>query len=195
MNGTSIGLALSTLFLAACASGPRLHEDICTDALLIPGDEILEMGVDGSGRVIEIEYHTTAEHLPAAVRAAAEREIPGGTILSCEKEYHGGKTYWEVEKSVDGLKREIMFRSDGSVLSTEFEIALASAPRSVLDAAQRAVPGGELTSVEEVREGERVAFHVKLRKDGIRYKLIFTPAGELERKLRELAAEVEVPVR
>jgi len=48
--------------------------------------------------------------------------------------------------------------------------------------------------VEEVKSGGRVSYHVKKVGAGIRYKLIFDPAGKLERALRELQAEIEVPV-
>ncbi len=190
-----LGAAATLVLFSSCATGPRLHENVRNDVALLPANEILEMAVDEDGMIVEIEYHTTADRLPAAVRSAAEKEMPGGTVVSCEKEYTAsGEVRWEMEKSVGGLKKEILFSEDGRVIATEFQIPASSAPRAVLDAADLAVPGGDVTSVEEVKEGGRLEYHVKKTKNGFRYKIVLAPDGALVRALREVPAEVEVPL-
>jgi hypothetical protein len=185
----------SFLFLlAACSSAPRLPDAVASDTILIPGGETLEMTLDDGGVVAETEFHVTFERLPEAVRRAADTELPGGTLLSCEKEYHGSTVYWEVEKLFGDLKKEILFTSDGRVRITEFQISAGSAPRRVMESVERVVPGGDLTSVEEVTEGAVKTYHVKKEANRIRYKLILAPDGKLLGKLREVQAEIEVPV-
>jgi len=195
MSQRTIVRATWLLLASGCSSVYRLPDSVANDAALIPGEELLEMTVDGEGVIGEVEFHTTLERLPEAVRKAIDAELAGGTVVGCEKEYHGSTVYWEVEKSFGDLAKEVMFTADGKVVSKEFQIRPGDAPRAVMDAADRAVSGGQMTSVEEVTEGGRKTYHVKKEKDRIRYKLIFTPEGELLRKLRELRAEIELPVR
>lgn len=185
---------LALPLLGACAARPMLHPEVVKEVAMIPADDVLEMRVDASGRILETEVHTTPDRLPELVRAAAERVVPGGVILTCEKEHHGGRVYWEVEKRVGGLKREVMFTPGGDVVSTEFEIAIADAPARILAAADTWVRGGEITSVEEVRRDGGLEYHVKKSAEGLRYKLVFTPGGEFVVGLRELPAEIEVPL-
>jgi hypothetical protein len=195
MSATRSLPALTLAALCACAARPMLHSDATRDAELVPADEIVELGLDVNGRIAEIEYHTTADHLPDNIRAAMESTVPGGKILSCEKEIHGKHTYWEVEKRVGGLDREVMFDVRGKVIVTEFQIPLSEAPAAVLAGADTWIRGGEITSVEEVRKGGGLSYHVKKEHEGMRYKLVFTPGGELIMAYREVPAEIEVPVR
>lgn len=188
-------LVLASLLLGSCAARPMLHPEVVQEVHMIPADDILEMRVDASGRILESEVHTTPDQLPELVRQAMERVVPGGVIVSCEKEHQGKRELWEVEKRVAGLKREVLFSPGGDVVSTEFEIPIADAPAKILGAADTWVRGGEILSVEEVRGEGGLAYHVKKQAEGMRYKLVLTPGGELVVALRELRAEVEVPLR
>lgn len=195
MSGAKSLPVLSLLALAACASRPMLDSEAVRNAALVPANEIIEVGCDGNGRILEVEYHTTPDHVPENVRAEMEKVVPGGVITGCEKEVEGKHVYWEVQKRVNGLDREVLFDSRAKVISTEFEIPLATSPASVLAAADKWIHGGEITAVEEVRKGGGLTYHVKKQVEGMRYKLLFTPGGELIMAYREVPAEIEVPIR
>ena len=88
-----------------------------------------------------------------------------------------------------------MFYPDGTVFRSEIEVLEQDVPRSIRKIAGAALPGAEATKFEEIREADRrlIEYHVKLSRDGKRYKLILARAGEFRSLLREIPAEVEVP--
>ena len=67
---------------------------------------------------------------------------------------------------------------------------------TVLQAADRAVPGGTLKGVEKILDGQEtlIEYHVKKSVNSKHFKIMVAPDGSLIQTLREVAAEVEVPV-
>lgn len=185
--------SVALVLAVGCATG-RFPADTAANARLAAPDGLIEFAVDDRGGVLEVEFHVPLAALPAEVRAAAEREMPGGQVLDCEKEYHGRKVYWEVTKRIGGREQEVLFDGSGKPVGWEIEVDAASAPAAVLQAADEAV-GGSRTKVEEIRDGEKrlVEYHVKKTDRGVRYKLVVTPEGKVLRIWREMKAEIEVP--
>lgn len=185
--------SVALVLAIGCATG-RFPGDMAEDAKLVAPDGLVEFAVDEHGGVLEVEFHVPLAALPAEVRAAAEREMPGGQVLDCEKEHDGGKVYWEVTKRIGGKEQEALFDDSGRVIAWELEVDAASVPAAVLQAADEAV-GGRRTKVEEIRDGEKrlVEYHVKKTDRAVRYKLVVTPAGRVVRIWREMTAEIEVP--
>jgi hypothetical protein len=54
--------------------------------------------------------------LPPAAKATVEHEAKGGVITEIEKDEKKGKTFYEVEYSKDGVKREIKVSQTGAVI-------------------------------------------------------------------------------
>jgi len=185
--------SIALFFAVGCATG-RFPADTAADARLVAPDGLVEFAVDDRGRVREVEFHVPLAVLPAEIRAAAEREMPGGQVLDCEKEYDGRKVYWEVTKRIGGKEQEVLFDASGRPVAFEIEVDAAAVPAAVLRAADAAV-GGSRTKVEEIRDGDRrlVEYHVKKTDRGVRYKLVVTPEGKVAKIWREMKAEIEVP--
>ncbi len=59
--------------------------------------------------------------LPAAVRAALEKEAPNGEIEEIEKEEKDGKVVYEVDVKIEGKELELKIAADGTVLKKEAE--------------------------------------------------------------------------
>lgn len=186
---TTFALISCACLGAACVSGGHWSQ---ADAL---GAEKIEMQVDREGRPVEIEYHITPDQAPAAVRAAMDKLHPGGRAVAGEKETVDGTLYWELSKEVDGLDVEAMFLPDGTLHSEEVEVRAASVPAAVR-AAATARFGAELGTWEEIRDGDRklVEYHAKGTKGGKNYKLRLGLDGAFLGMVREVPAEIEVPV-
>ncbi|MEW6073699.1 MAG: hypothetical protein AB1726_14035 [Planctomycetota bacterium] len=190
MKITVLLLGLAAATAAACQSAPALSN---RDALTAVK---LELQVDGEGALAEIEYHIAPADVPPAVRAAMDALHPGGPYTDAEREVQGGELYYELNRLVGGLEVEAMFTPEGELHSEELEIPAAKAPAAVRDAVAARHPAGQVTKVEEIRDGRRelVQYHVKLKEGGRAYKAMFSPAGEHIATYREIVAEVEVPV-
>jgi hypothetical protein len=88
-----------------------------------------------------------------------------------------------------------MFLPDGTLHSEEIEVAAASVPQAVQAAVTQRI-GGEITKWEEIHDAQRVLveYHAKATAKGMKYKLRVDPGGQLLGVVREVPAEIELPV-
>jgi len=174
---------------AACASSTRWRGDEALDA------DSVELQVDARGHALEIEYHVSPAVVPAAVRQAMDELHPRGEATGAEKEYVGRTLFWELTKEIDGREIEAMFLPDGTLHSEEIEVPSASVPGAVKAAVARRL-GGEITKWEEIRDGAKrlVEYHAKVASAGRKYKVRAGLDGAVLGVVREVEAEIEVPV-
>lgn len=160
------------------------------------GARKLEVQVDKAGRYTEVEYHIAPDEVPAAVRAAMDKMHPGGPFEDAEREMDGGKLYYELTRRVGGMEVEAMFSPDGMLHSEEIQVPMNKVPEAVRSRAMSSLSGGQVTKWEEIRNDKReiVEYHVKMSRGGDKFKLMFSTDGQLKGMVREVPAEIEVPV-
>lgn len=182
-------LLLGALLGAGCQAVPGW-----SNAEALHADS-LEMQLDDTGRPLEIEYHVPPGDVPPDVRAAMDALHPGGRATAAEKEYVGGTLFWEVTKEIDGREVEAMFRPDGALHSEEIEVPEGDVPPAVV-AAVHARLAGTITKWEEIRDGQRrlVEYHAKLSAGDRKYKVVASTQGSVLRVVREIPAELEIPL-
>ena len=182
-------VAIGALLVSACESTPGWSNE---DALRA---ESIEVQLDENAKPVEIEYHVSPKMVPAHVMASMDALHPGGRAVAAEKEYIGSTLYWEVTKEIDGLEIEAMFRQTGELHSEEIEVPAAKVPESV-QAAARSHLGGTVTKWEEIRDEDRklVEYHAKVTSAGMKYKVIVSTGGAVLGAVREIPAEIEVPL-
>jgi len=59
------------------------------------------------------------EQVPAAVRAAIEREVGDGRLEEIERETRDGRPVYEVEFTRNNTEHEVLIAEDGTVLKRE----------------------------------------------------------------------------
>jgi uncharacterized membrane protein YkoI len=184
-----------SFLLAGCATH-RFPPQTANEVRRMGAEDAIEVTLTRGGRLAEVEFHVAAASLPAGVLRAMDEQVTGGEIVDAEVEYIAGRVYYEVAKRVGGRTTEILFDEEGRPSQWEIEVAPEAAPKAVLDAADRSCPGGTVRSVEEIRDAGRhlLAYHVKKEDGGLRYKVEIGPAGQVLVVLREVAAEIEVPI-
>lgn len=184
-----LALLGATTFGAGCVTAPGWKSAEALKA------DMVEVQIDSAGRPLEVEYHVSPELVPANVHAAMDALHPGGRAIAAEKEYVGTALFWELTKEIDGLEVEALFHPDGRLESEEIEVAASSVPDAVKKAV-RARIGGEFTKFEEIRDGNRmlVQYHVKTTAKGMNYKVMVGVGGTVLGVVREVPAEIEVPV-
>jgi len=182
--------------LTGCASH-YFPSSTSRDVLIVPPDGKVEFAVDEDGRVEEVEFHCKPAELPQAVLQAADLAYSGGRIVDCEKEHRDGDVYYEVTKEINGREFEVLVTPEGVIERREIEVDAGSLPQAVNAAADQAVPGGRRTKSEEIRDRENKLeeYHVKIERQGLRFKVVLTPEGRVLRVARETLAEIEVPVQ
>jgi hypothetical protein len=98
---------------------------------------------------------------------------------------------------VGGFEVEAMFLPDGTLHAEEIQVARDKVPSAIVDAVGRAWPGCIFRTFEEIRDGTRnlVEYHVKIDSGGKKYKVMVGTDGHIQSTVREVPAEIEVPVR
>jgi hypothetical protein len=121
--------------------------------------------------------------LPAAVQKTIRTHSKGAAILDIARELANWKTVYEVALSVEGRTRDLTIATDGSILRTKEEIALALLPEAARATIETNLGAGKLLIVEAVMQSDTLAFYevqVKVGKKPTDIReLKVTRAGEL----------------
>jgi uncharacterized membrane protein YkoI len=72
-----------------------------------------DVTIDSSGAVLEVEEEVTLDSIPAAARAAIEKEAAGGKITKVETVTKGKTVTYEAALTKKGKKSEVSFTADG----------------------------------------------------------------------------------
>jgi hypothetical protein len=155
-------------------------------------DALIE--TDAAGRIVEYSAGIDPTTVPRVCLDAVELAAPGGRIVVAQKQVTRGDFYYEVEKEIEGLRFELLFRPDGTLAGREDEIPIAAAPGPVLDAANELFPHGDVCAVERVVGPETLGgreYHVKKLFAGEVVRIRVTEQGAAE-VLRRLAGEIRV---
>ena len=156
---------------------------------------ILEVEVNRDGTVREMEVEIAVADLPTPIREAALAAERGATVTGAERELTLDGPAWEVQLLQEGRKVELVLSEDGRILEIERELRRDEAPRSILAAADAAIPGGTFQSVEILHKGRSTEYHVKKERAGARFKVVVSTEGETLRVVREAKAEIEIPIQ
>jgi hypothetical protein len=104
-----------------------------------------------------------AKDLPAAVRKAIPDATRGATITGYAREVEGGKTTFEVETTVNGHSRDLVFDATGTVIEIEEATKLDAVPAAVKTALEAQ---GKVLSVEQVTKGKSITYEAVVEKNG-----------------------------
>ncbi|HGY92225.1 MAG TPA: hypothetical protein ENK43_13735 [Planctomycetes bacterium] len=184
-------ICLAALGFLSCTSDP-----VWTNRDLLESNSA-EIAIDHQGRIRNIEYHIEPGAVPQAVRDAMDALHPGGAYVGAEKEVTEERILFELTRRVEGREVEALFTQTGQLVSEEIQVSADHVPSAVKASVAATLPGGEVTSWEEIRDGARrlTAYHVKVHSQGRHYKMALTPSGGLNALIVELPAELEVPTR
>lgn len=158
-------------------------------------DGWMEIEADRDGNIIEMETDIERADLPARVADAARAELPGGTIVGAEYEIVGNVRAYEVKMRHKNRAYEFVFSPEGELVESEKELARPEAPAGVVEAAMAEIEGAQFKSVEIITRNGESSYHVKLTRNGARYKFVVTPDGKVVRGVREAKAEIEIPLK
>jgi hypothetical protein len=109
------------------------------------------------------EQPVPIKSLPAAVKKASEKAVPGAKWSKAVKELDEGKTIYTLTgTNAAGVDVETEITSEGTVLEVETTIPLSAVPKVVLSAAKAKFPGFKVTDAASVAEnGKIVAYSLE----------------------------------
>jgi uncharacterized membrane protein YkoI len=117
------------------------------------------------------------EDLPPAVQKTVQEQTRNATLVGLSAEKENGKTVYELETKVNGKGRDLMFGSDGAVLSVEEEVALDSIPPAAKAAIEKRAGGGKINRVETLTRGKSVVYEAVIIRGGKSSEFTVTAEG------------------
>ena len=111
--------------------------------------------VNEKGQPIRVQYDVAPSDVPRVVREAMDRLYPGTAFYAARRCVHGDEPRWELERDVDEFRVEALFEPDGILVEAEIDVPSDAVPTVVRDAIRAAVPNGQVTRMQEIRDRRR----------------------------------------
>jgi uncharacterized membrane protein YkoI len=129
----------------------------------------------GAASLAAADKKIQAKDLPPAVQKAIPEETKGATIRGYAKEVEGGKTMYEVETTVNGHSRDLLFDATGRLVEAEEATTLDAVPAAVKLTLEAR---GKVLSVETVTKGKAVTYEGVVEKNGKKSEVAVTADGK-----------------
>lgn len=123
---------------------------------------VVVLAVFAAARADEDEEKIPLDKVPKAVLDAVKDKYPDAELVGAEKESEDGKTVYELQIKNKGQKLEVTFKPDGTLTTVEKEIEVKALPKEVTDALDAKYPKATLEKAEEVTEGDKLSYEVRL---------------------------------
>lgn len=134
------------------------------------------------GLVARADQKLEKKDVPRAVIAAFEKAYPNATVRGYGKEREGGHVYYEIESTDGNVKRDILYRANGSVVEMEETIPPADTPDNIRQAIEKQFPGAELVKVEKTTAGTKIGYEVSAKQGKRRISLEMNADGKILKK-------------
>ncbi len=126
------------------------------------------------------EKKVKLQDLPAAVQKTVAEQSKGATIRGFAEETEGGKTYYEVEMTVNGHNRDVLMDPSGAVVEVESELSLDSAPAPVRATLEKKAGAGKILKVESITKNNGIeAYEAVIDTGGKKSEIKVAPDGKL----------------
>jgi uncharacterized membrane protein YkoI len=116
-----------------------------------------------------------AHDLPVAVQQAIPAETRGAAIRGYAKETEGIQTMYEVETTLNGHARALLFDAHGKLVEVEEATTLEALPEAVRTALKAR---GKVLSVETVTRGKAVTYEATIRANGKTFEVTVNADGQ-----------------
>jgi hypothetical protein len=127
------------------------------------------------------ETSVKMKDLPPAVQKAVADQTKGAQIKGLSKEVEQGKTMYEVETTVNGKSRDLLFDSAGGLVSVEEPIAIDAIPAAAKAALEKLAAGGKIKSVESVTKGTAVSYEAVIAKGVKKSEVVVGADGSVQK--------------
>lgn len=115
--------------------------------------------------------------LPAAVDAAFKKAYPQAKVNNVIHETEDGQEQYEIESVDHGMKLDVNYKPDGTVIVIEQEVAAADVPAAVMAAIAARYPKATVTLRERATENKTTYYELGL-KDAPVKSIQLTPEGK-----------------
>jgi len=138
-----------------------------------------EVAITPDGKFLASEEVVPLSELPEAARRTVTTNAGGGRVVTTEKVVEQGRTVFEAVIEDGGKQREISVLSDGAIIGTQNDVALADIPEAARKAITAKAAGGKIVSTKKSLEDGKTVFVAVIEKAGKQQQISVAPDGKI----------------
>jgi hypothetical protein len=117
--------------------------------------------------------------LPLAVQKTVATESASAEIRGFSEEKENGKTYYELQLTVNGHTKDVLMDVNGNVVEVEEEVAFDSLPPDVQVGLRAKAGSAKILKVESLtKSGKLVAYEAQIYRNGTKREIQFRLAAK-----------------
>ena len=135
-----------------------------------------------SSQAIAGDKKITKKDVPAAALKAFEAAFPKVEVTEYLTEVEDGNTFFEF-KTVEGtIKRNILYKADGTLVEVEEKLITENIPAEIVKAVTTDMPKAKIMRGEKITKGSEVTYEVKIKAGKKTGKVILSADGKIIKK-------------
>ena len=124
----------------------------------------------------------TTDDLPDAVKMSFEKSYPHAVIKGAGKELENEETMFEIESMDGNVRRDILFKNDGTIYEVETTIPSSDLLGSVQSSINNEFPGFTIVRAEMTVHAADSSYEVLLKKGDRKYEVVLNLYGKIIEK-------------
>ena len=132
----------------------------------------------------------TKKDVPAAVLKAFESAYPKAKVNNYATEVENGVKFYELETSEGKIKRDLLYKADGTLEELEEILTPAMVPDGIAKAIKTEFPKGKILSGESTTHGSAVTFDIVVANGKEKVNVNLSADGKIQKKT-EMKAKKE----
>jgi len=137
------------------------------------------------------EKKIAKKELPSAVLTAFEKAYPEAKILGTSMETEDSTTYFEIESKDGKVKRDLLYKADGTVKEIEERVAQTDLPAAIKEAIAKEYPKGKIRKGEKTTRDNVVEYELIVRNGKDKLEVVLDETGKIVKTENMNAKEKE----
>ena len=128
------------------------------------------------------EKKISKKEVPAAVLKSFTATYPHAKAHAYAKETEEGETFYELETTEGMVKRDILFKADGTIAEVEEMLTKENIPDAVSKTLAAEFPKGKILGVEKTTKGTDATYEAHLMNGKEKLEVVLSGDGKIQKK-------------
>ena len=146
--------------------------------IILVGILVISVASSGSAQDKKI----TKKDVPAAVLKAFEAAYPKAKVNNYGTEAEKGVTFYELETIEGKIKRDLLYKADGTLAELEEILTPAMVPEAITKTIKAEFPKGKIVSGEKTTQGSAVTFDIVVANGKEKVRVDLNADGKIQKK-------------
>jgi len=167
------------------------HTARCALAIILFSG-VLSLAAAAEGKKEEgPEKKIAKKDVPVAVMSAFQTAYPKAEIVGTNQETEDSTVYYEIESRDGKVKRDVLYKADGTVKEMEERVAKADLPAAIKEAIAKEYPKGTIHRVEKNTRDGVVGYEVMVKNGKDHMEVVLDESGKILKTEKKMHKEMK----